>query len=300
MRIFLTGATGFIGSYLIPELISHGHQVLGLSRSDNSARRLLDAGAEVHRGSLDDIDGLRRAAVAVDAVIHCAYDHDFSRPEEIARLEAGAIEAFGTALAGSERPLVITSVCGMGAEAPRQLATESGFNPHNPRSSTEQAGRAASAKGANVSIVRLAQVHDTARQGFVSALVGLAREKGVSGFVGDGENRWAAVHVEDAARLYRLAVEKAAPRGVYHAVGEDGVSLKSIAAAIGERLDVPVQSLLPEAVKAHFGWLEIFAGMDMSASSTATQQRLNWVPQGPGLLEDLSRLPLTVDQGVSR
>ncbi|MBV1825727.1 NAD-dependent epimerase/dehydratase family protein [Komagataeibacter oboediens] len=214
MKIFLTGATGFIGSALIPELIAAGHQVLGLTRSESGARVLAAAGAVSHLGDLRDIDSLRRCAKVSDAVIHCAYSHDFSKPDDIGRMEAGAIETLGNELAGTDRPLVITSVTGMGAETPGQPATEGGYNPRNPRSTTEQACQAIRERGANVSIVRLAQVHNHIKQGLVSALVDIARAKGVSAYIGDGSNRWSAVHLLDAVTLYRLALEKAKPGSV--------------------------------------------------------------------------------------
>lgn len=290
MKIFLTGATGFIGSALIPELIGAGHQVLGLTRTEAGARKLAAAGAERHPGDLTDINSLRRGVEISDAVIHCAYSHDFSRPEETGRMESQAIEALGSTLAGTDRPLVITSVTGMGAKAPGEHATEDGYNSHNPRSVTEQAGRLVAGQGANVSIVRLAQVHNQNRLGFVSSLVEIAREKGVSAYIGEGSNRWSAVHLSDAVRLYRLALEKAAPGSVYHAVGEEGISLRDIVEAIGKRLNIPAKSLSSGDADSHFGWLSMFASMDMSASSALTQKLLGWKPVEPSLLEDIEQL----------
>ncbi|HVI53205.1 MAG TPA: SDR family oxidoreductase [Candidatus Sulfotelmatobacter sp.] len=287
MRIFLTGATGFIGSHLTSELIRNGHDVLGLTRSEAGAQALRRLGAQTHHGSLEDLDSLKRGGAASDAVVHCAYDHDFSRSEAIAKLETDAIRTLGAAVAGSQRPLIITSVCAMGAVTPGEPATEDGYNVYNPRKSTEDAGRAAAEQGANVSVVRLAQVHNTMRQGFVSGLVAIARERGLSAYVGASSSRWAAVNVLDAARLYRLAVEKAAPGAVYHAVGDEGVPLKNIAETIGQRFGIPVQSITAEEAKEHFGWLAMFVAMDMAASSQKTQALLDWHPQGAGLLEDL-------------
>lgn len=236
-----------------------------------------------------DMDSLRRGAAASDAVIHCAYSHDFSKPEEIGRMEAGAITALGSALAGTDRPLVITSVTGMGAKAPGQPATEDGYNPHNPRSTTEQAGEAVAERGVNLSIVRLAQVHNEFRQGFVSELVEMARAKGVSAYVGDGANRWSAVHLRDAVHLYRLAMERAEAGSVYHASAEEGIRLRDIAETIGKVLNVPVGSISSGDAGTHFGWLGMFAGMDMAASSAQTQRLLGWKPLGPACCTTLSR-----------
>lgn len=287
MRVFLTGATGFLGAALIPELIGAGHHVTGLVRSDAGAKVLAAARADAYHGSLEDVAGLQRGAASADAVIHCAYHHDFSQAERSARLESQAIEALGRGVAGTGRPLIITSVSAMGAAVPGQIATEQGYNPHNPRSATEIAGKAAAARGANVSIVRLAQVHNTVKQGFVSALAHTARAQGVAAYVGQGANRWAAVHLLDAARLYRLALERGEPGSVYHAVAQEGITLRAIAESIGRTLNLPVRSLSPEAAAAHFGWLALFASMDMAASSANTRQLLGWAPSGPGLLSDV-------------
>jgi nucleoside-diphosphate-sugar epimerase len=292
MKVFLTGASGFIGSALVPELIHAGHQVVGLARSDAAAVSLAAAGAEVHRGTLEDLSSLRTGAARSDAVIHCAYDHDFSRFEEITRKEAQVIEALGSELIGSSRPLIITSVTGMGAAAPGQLATEDHYDPRqpHPRQSTESAGAAVADRGVNVSVVRLSQVHNTVKQGFVSQLIGVAREKGVSAYIGDGANRWPAVHVLDTARLYRLALERQKPGSRYNAVAEEGIALRQIAEAMGKRLNMPVVSLSPDEARTHFGWLTMFAAMDMPASSENTRRSLAWHPTGPGLLHDLEHL----------
>jgi nucleoside-diphosphate-sugar epimerase len=292
MRIFVTGATGFIGSTIVPELINAGHQVLGLTRSDAGAQSLIAAGAEVHRGNLEDLDSLRAGAAKSDGVIHCAFDHDFSNFVAVCEKDRRAIEALGDALAGSERPLVITSGTGMGNAAPGKPATEDHFDPNhpNPRRSSEVAGASVVARGVNVSVVRLPQVHDTVKQGLITYAVAVAREKGVSAYVGDGLNRWPAAHVLDVARLYRLALEKAEGGARYNAVAEEGIPVRDIAEIVGRGLKVPVVALSQEEAAVHFGWLAPFAGWDMPASSTQTQERLGWHPTGPGLIADLEQM----------
>jgi nucleoside-diphosphate-sugar epimerase len=297
MRVFLTGATGFIGSAIVPELINAGHQVLGLTRSDAGARSLIAAGAEVHRGSLEDPKSLRSGAVQSDGVIHCAFDHsafgnDFSKFAEVCDKDRRAIEALGDALKGSDRPLVITSGTGMGSAVPGQPATEDHFDPNhpNPRRLSEVAGAAVSERGVNVSVVRLPQVHDTARQGLITYAVQVAREKGASAYIGEGLNRWPAAHVLDVARLYRLAIEKYERGSRYNAVAEERISMRLIAEVIGRGLKVSVVSLSQEEAQAHFGWLAMFAGVDMPASSALTRQRLGWHPTGPGLITDLEQM----------
>ncbi|MCY0386194.1 SDR family oxidoreductase [Robbsia sp. Bb-Pol-6] len=289
MRLFLTGATGFIGSALVPELLGAGHQVIGMARSDAGARALTDAGAEVHRGTLEDPESLTRGAAKADGVIHTAFDHDFSKFAENCEKDRRAIAALGVALAGSDRPLLITSGTGMGAGGSGGLATEDVFHgdhPH-PRSASEQAGNALLAAGINVSVVRLPQVHNPFKQGLITPLIALARDKGVSAYVGEGHNRWSAGHLLDAVRLYRLAVEKGERGARYHAVGEEGVSSRDIAESIGRGLNVPAVSVAPQDAAAHFGWLSMFVGMDMPASSALTQARLGWRPAGPTLIADL-------------
>jgi nucleoside-diphosphate-sugar epimerase len=292
MRVFLTGANGFIGSAIVPELINAGHQVLGLARSDAGARSLIAAGAEVHRGALEDPESLRRGAAGSDGVIHCAFDHDFSRFVANCEKDRRAIEALGAALAGSDRPLVITSGTGMGNAVPGQPATEEVFNTShpNPRVASELAGASLSAAGVNVSAMRLPQVHDTVKQGLITPAVAIAREKGISAYVGDGLNRWPAAHVLDVARLYRLALEKREAGARYHAVAEEGIPVRDIAEVIGRGLKVPVVSLSPEEAADHFGWLAAFAGLDLPASSAQTRQRLGWQPTGPGLIADLEQM----------
>jgi nucleoside-diphosphate-sugar epimerase len=294
MKIFVTGATGFIGSAIVQELISSGYQVLGLTRSDAGAKSLAAAGSqvEVHRGDLEDLESLRSGAAQSDGVIHTAFIHDFSRFKEVCETDRRAIETLGSALEGSHRPLIITSGTGMGSAGPSQPAIEDyvDFNHPIPRVATELAGAAVAARGVNVSVVRLPQVHDPVKQGLITYAVALAREKGVSAYIGDGLNRWPAVHVHDAARLYRLALEKHEVGARYHAVAEDGVAVRDIAETVGRGLKVPVVALSPEEAPAHFGWLAMFAGRDMPASSALTRQRLGWQPSGPGLIADLEQM----------
>jgi nucleoside-diphosphate-sugar epimerase len=292
MRIFLTGATGFIGSKIIPQLLQAGHQVLGLTRSDAGAKQLAAAGAEVHRGDLEDPTTLRRGAEKADAVIHCAFDHDFSRFVENCQKDKRNIEAIGEALVGSKRPLIITSGTGMGSRGPGELASEDVFDAThaNPRKISEETGAAVAARGVNVSYVRLPQVHDTRKQGLISPVIAISRAKGRVGYVGDGKNRWPAAHVSDVARLYKLAIERAEPGARYNAVGEEGVTMKDISEALGRSLKLPVVSLTGDEVAAHFGWMAMFAGMDMPASSAITRKKLGWTPVGAGLIADLDGL----------
>ncbi len=292
MRVFLTGATGFIGSAIVRDLIEAGHQVLGLTRSEAGAQALAAAGAEVHRGDLEDLDSLRAGAAGSDGVIHTAFDHDFSRFVVNCEKDRRAIEALAAALAGSRRPLVITSSTGMGSAGQGHPATEDVFNPGhpNPRVASELAGAAMLESGINVSVVRLPQVHDTVKQGLITPLVAIAREKGVSAYVGDGGNRWPAAHVLDVARLYRLVLERQEPGALYHAVAEEGVPVREIAAVLGRGLKVPVVSVPTEDAAGHFGWLGAFAGLDLPASAAQTQARLGWHPTGPGLIADLERM----------
>jgi nucleoside-diphosphate-sugar epimerase len=287
MRIFVTGATGFIGSAIVLELINAGHQVLGLARSDAGAESLIAAGAEVHRGNLEDLESLRSGATISDGVIH-----DFSKFVENCEQDRKAIEAMGDVLVGSNRPLLITSGTGMGNAVPGQPATEDYFDPNHPhpRKASEVAGASVAERGVNVSVVRLPQVHNTVKQGLITYTVQLAREKGVSAYIGDGLNRWPAAHVLDVARLYRLAFEKHKAGSRYHAVAEEGVSTREIAEVVGRGLKLPVVSLSPEEAPAHFGWLAMFAGFDMPASSAQTEHRLGWHPTGPGLIADLKQM----------
>ncbi|AVH69691.1 SDR family oxidoreductase [Nostoc sp. 'Lobaria pulmonaria (5183) cyanobiont'] len=290
MRVFVTGATGFIGSAVVQDLINAGHQVLGLSRSDVGDKPLIAAGAQVHRGDLEDLESLHSGAAISDGVIHTAFIHDFSKFQENCEIDRRAIEALGDALAGSNRPLIVTS--GISPTSGR-LTTEDDVPPSGssltPRVSEETA-EAAAARGVRVSVVRLPQVHDRDKQGLVTYMITLAREKGISAYVGDGLNRWPAVHRFDAVPLYRLALEKGSAGAKYHAVAEEGVPVREIAEAIGRGLKIPVVAKSPEEAADHFGWLGFFAGMDGPASSALTQQRLGWSPtQKSGLIADLDR-----------
>jgi nucleoside-diphosphate-sugar epimerase len=291
MRIFVTGAAGFIGSALVPELIQAGHQVLGLTRSEVGAEALRAVGADVKYGNLEDLDSLRDGAAKSDGVIHLAFNHDFSQMQKNCDDDRKAIEAIGAVLLGSHRPLVVTSATGIAANVGGKPSTEdSPATSWNPRGASEATVKALTDRGVNTSMVRLPQVHDTRKQGLVPYVHAVAREKRVSAYVGDGANRWPAAHVSDVARLYRLAIEKAEPGAIYHAVDEEGVSMKAIAEALGRGLRVPVVSIKPEEAQAHFGWLAHFAGNDMPASAALTQQKLNWKPTGPGLIADLDRM----------
>lgn len=290
MRVFVTGATGFIGSAIVPELLNAGHQVLGLTRSDAGAQALIAAGAEVHRGDLEDLESLRSGAAQADGVIHTAFIHDFSKFKENCEIDKRAIEALGSALAGSDRPLIVSS--GVGRPTPGQLATEDADQPTNspmPRVS-EATALGMIPQGVSASVMRLPQVHDPVKQGLVTYLIAHAREKGVSAYVEDGMNRWSAAHVLDVAHLYRLALEKHESGARYHAVAEEGVRLRDIAEVIGRGLKVPVVGMSQEEAAAHFGWLAMFAGLDMPASSAQTQERLGWHPTGPGLIADLEQM----------
>jgi nucleoside-diphosphate-sugar epimerase len=293
MRVFVTGATGFIGSAVVTEPIAAGHQVRGLCRSDEKAAALAEAGAEVVRGSLEDLDSLKDGVAGSDGVIHLAFNHDFSKFVANCEDDRRVIQALGSALAGSNRPLVVTSGTGMANTVPGQPATEDGAvvpSAMIPRAASEEAAVAAAADGVNVSVVRLPQVHDTVKQGLITYVIAMAREKGVCAYVGDGHNRWPAAHVLDVARLYRLAIERAEPGARYHAVAEEGVPLRDIAEVLGRRLKLPVRSIAPDEAEAYFGWLALFAGLDAPASSAQTQKKLGWQPVGPGLLADLEQL----------
>jgi nucleoside-diphosphate-sugar epimerase len=292
MRVFVTGATGFIGAPLTAELIGAGHHVVGLARSESAAEALAAAGADVHRGSVDDLESLRRGVEEADGVIHLAFIHDFSNFQENCEIDRRAIEAMGKELAGSDRPFLVTA--GIGALAPGRSATELDehlSSAHFPRNASEEAADVAAKRGARVSVVRLPQVHDPRKQGLVMWLTAHARENGVSVYVGDGANRWPAVHVGNAAHLYRLALETNAEPGTrYHAVAEEGVPLREIAEAVGRRIGVPVKSITPEAATEHFGWRARMAMADLPASSALTRERLGWNPMGPGLISDIDRM----------
>ena len=294
MRVFVTGATGFIGSAVVRELIAAGHQVLGLCRDPHKAAALAAAGAEVHAGSIEDLDSLRRGAAAADAVIHLAFNHDFSRFAANCEDDRRVIGALADTLAGSTRPLVVTSGTALAGRAPGQAAAHEDAPSIevalNPRAESELVAAAAAARGVHVSIVRLPQVHDQTRQGLITFAIAAFRERGECAYVGDGAQRWAAAHISDVARLYRLAVEKGARHAVYHAVGEVGVSMKDIVTTLGTRLALPVRALTPGEAAPFFGWLAMFAALDMPASSDQTRAALGWQPGGPTLLADLAQL----------
>lgn len=292
MRIFVTGATGFIGIPVVKELISAGHEVLGLARSDAGAKALVAIGADFRHGSMEDIAGLREAATMSDAVIHLAFIHDWSKMAESCAVDRRAIEALGSAIAGPDKPLIITAGTA-GLAAPGNVATEDDQVPPDfpfPRVSEQTA---LSLTQVRASVMRLPQVHNTSRQGLLTYAVAVAREKGVSAYVGAGGNRWAAVHISDVARLYRLALESNESGARYHAVAEEGVPMREIAEAIGRNLRVPVKSLSAEQSAAHFGWLAMFIGRDLMASSHQTRKKLGWKPTGPGLITDLENMEHT-------
>jgi nucleoside-diphosphate-sugar epimerase len=287
MRVFVTGASGWVGSALVPELLGAGHQVVGLARSDASAAALDAVGAEVRHGSLDDLDSLREGAAASDAVVHLAFVHDFAQYEAANETDRRAIAAMGAALEGSHRPLVIAS--GVATTAVGRPATEDDPSaPDFPRSAAAELTLSLAAKGVRPAVVRLPPTtHGQGDKGFIATIVAVARERGVAGYVGDGANVWPAVHRSDAARVFRLAVEADASASVYHAVGEEGVPTRTIAEVIARYLDIPAVSIAPEDAIAHFGWIGSFWALDAPTSSALTQERLGWQPTGPGLLDDL-------------
>jgi nucleoside-diphosphate-sugar epimerase len=287
MRVFVTGATGWVGTVVVGELLGQGHQVLGLARSEEKGKALEAKGAEVLHGTLDDLDTLRAAATQADAVIHLAFNHDFSRFAENAAQDRRAIEALGDALEGWDKPLLVTS--GMALLAPGRLATEADGPPSDPSfpRRSEHAARALAERGVRAAVVRLSpSVHGFGEtHGFVPILIDMAREKGVSAYIGDGRNRWPAVHVSDAGRLYRLALENGVTETAYHAAAEEGIAFRDIAEAIGRKLGLPVEP----RDRGHFGWFADFAGADMPASSVRTREVLGWRPAGPDLLADIAR-----------
>lgn len=288
MRIFVTGAPGFIGSRLVPELIGTGHSVLGLTRSESGAEALRKMGAEVKHGNIEDLDSLRQGAADTDGVIHLAFNHDFSQFQTNCDNDHKAIVAIGEVLQGSNRPFVITSGTAIASNVDGKPSTEDGPTAAwNPRAASEVAVKELAERGVNTSVVRLPQVHDTYKQGLVPYVTMTARQKGKSVYVGDGSNRWPAAHVSAVAQLYRLAFEKAERGAIYHAVDEEGVSMKEIAEALGRGLKVPVASIKAEETAEHFGWLGHFIGHDMPSSSAITRKKLGWTPTGPGLIADL-------------
>lgn len=288
MRVFVTGATGFIGSAVVRELLDAGHRVVGLARSDRSAAALTAAGADVHHGDLDDLDSLREGAGSADGVIHLAFKHDFTSFEAAAAADALAIEAMGAALKGTGKPFVATS--GTLMLMPGILGTEEQASMQSTPRRSEEAALALVGHGVRSSIVRLApSVHGEGEQGFVPTLIGIARQKGVSAYVGDGLNRWPAVHQLDSARLFRLALEKGDTGAIYHGVADEGVHFRDIAGVIGRQLNLPVRSITREEADAHFGWLSFAASTDNPTSSALTKERLGWQPVYPSLIADLEQ-----------
>lgn len=292
MRVFLTGATGFIGSAVIAELKAAGHEVTGLARNADNAAKLAALGVAAHQGDLDRPETLAAGAASCDATIHCAFIHDFSQYAENIAIDRRAVEAMLAALEGSGKAFILTSGTLM-ADPGREATEDDAASPEGPgamRGATELVAEDYARRGVRAMIVRLPQVHDTERHGLVTYAIQVAREKGVSAYIGDGSNRWAAAHVGDVARLYRLALEKGEVGARYHAVGEAGVSMREVAEAIGRRLDVPVVSITPEQAPAHFGFLAMFAGRDVPTSSRLTREGLGWTPAGPGLVADIAAM----------
>jgi nucleoside-diphosphate-sugar epimerase len=292
MRVFLTGATGFIGSHVIPELLHRGHAVLGLARSDAGAQQLEAAGAEVHRGDLEQPETLASGVAAADAVIHCAFDHDFANFVENTKKDERNIAAMGDALAGTNKPVLITSGIGIGTPRNGGPASEDVLNPlhANPRIVTELAAAALIARRIDVRIIRLPQVHDTTKAGLITPLIAEARRAGAVAYLGEGKTRWAAAHISDVAKLYVLALERGEPGARYHASVEEGVDARTIAEAIGKGTGLPVRSIVIEDIARYLGWMAPFAALDMTASSAWTRARLGWEPDGPDLLTDLAAM----------
>lgn len=290
MRVFVTGATGFVGTAVTAELIGAGHRVVGLTRSSAGAEALAALGAQAHSGSLEDLASLKAGAAQADGVIHLAFNHDFSTYQANCEDDRRVVAALASALAGSDRPLLVTSGTGMSTVGPGQTATEEDPPASSallPRAASEEAAQAAAADGVNASVVRLPQVHDTQKHGLITYAIDLARAKGVSAYVGEGANRWTGAHVSDVARLYRLALERGERGARYHAIAEEGIAMRAIAEAVGRRVGVPARSITPQEAPAHFGWMAMFATHDVPASSALTREKLGWRPVGPGLIADI-------------
>jgi nucleoside-diphosphate-sugar epimerase len=299
MHVFVTGATGFIGMATTKELIAAGHQVLGLYRDEGKADALAATGAEPYAGSLEDLEGLKRGAAQCDGVIHLAFNHDFAKFAANCETDRRAIAALGEALAGTNKPLIVTSGTAIANAGPGTLATEDSpiIGPEvHPRAMSEPLARSFVPKGVKVSIIRLPQVHDPLRQGLISPAIQMFRAHGFCAYIGEGNNRWPATAVLDVARLYRLAFERSAPDAIYHAVAEEGVTMRDVMETVAKRLEMPVKSIPPDEAAAVFGWMAMFAAMDMPASGAKTRQTLGWTPTGPSLLDDLRRLPADIFQ----
>lgn len=292
MRIFLTGATGFIGSRIIPELLSAGHEVLALTRSESGKHQLESAGARPHFGTIEDLESLQEGAAHADAVIHTAFDHNFATYAANCEKDHSVITALGAALQGSDRPFIVTSATVLGGSGDGEPALEAVFNASAPipRVATENAARSVLASGVDVRVVRLPQVHDPVKQGLITFYIEHARASGRAGFVGEGNDRWSAAHVTDVAQIFAAVLEHGTGGETYHAVGEPGVGFRNIAEAVSAGLDVPLVSLSPEEAEAHFGWLAMFIGRNGSASNDWTRARLGWEPAGPGLIADLQAM----------
>mgnify|MGYP003952997209 CR=1 FL=1 len=292
MRIFLTGATGFVGSRILPELLDAGHEVFGLTRSESGRHQLEAAGARPHFGTIEDLENLQEGAAQADAVIHTAFDHDFANYAANCEKDHRAITALGAALQGSDRPLIVTSATVLGDCGDGEPAREMVFNADTliPRIATEKAARAVLASGVDVRIIRLPQVHDPVKQGLISFYIDHARTAGLAGYVGEGADRWAAAHVTDVAQMFAAVLERGARGETYHAVGEPGVAFRDIAEAVAVGLGVPMVSLSPAEAASHFGWLAMFIGQNGSASNAWTKARLGWEPVGPGLIADLQAM----------
>ncbi len=294
MRVFITGATGFIGAHLVPELLQAGHHVIGLCRSEEGAKKLAQAGAEPFFGDVNDLSRLRAGALSADGVIHTAFNHDFARVRQHSEEDRAVIEALGEALTGSGKPLIVTSGTGLverrlGEDCVIETDTHAG-SAKTPRAATEEAANAILAKNVHVIVMRLPQVHDTHHQGRIAHHIRLAKEKGYVAYIGDGQNRLPAVHVADAVRLFRVALEHGRPGGFYHAVAEEGVAMREIAQVIGTGLRLPVESITADAASSYFGVLAGLASLDLAASGDLTRQELGWTPTGPSLLSDLRQM----------
>jgi nucleoside-diphosphate-sugar epimerase len=296
MRIFVTGATGFIGSRVVSNLLAGGHQVTGLVRSEEAARQLSNAGGSPQRGTLEDPQSWLSGIENCDAVIHTAFDHDFSQFVANCEKDRRVIAAIGSVLKGTSRPLIITSGTAMGDDDNGQPAREDFFNPANPnpRRASELEGNIQLAAGVDVRVVRLPQVHNTERHGLLSYYIPLAQEKGMAVYIGEGKNSWCAAHVDDVARLYVEVLEHGESGKRYHAVAEESISARQIAEVVAEGLGVPCVSLKAEQAEAHFGWFALFATHDLRASGEWTRQQLNWQPTGPGLIDDLRNMNYSV------